>query len=410
MRRAEANPLDRELRRALESVALQLKACARCGLCAESCHFYLAEPEPANIPAAKARRLARLRGDALGSGTPAAQALVEAAFDRCTGCGRCALHCPAGVDVATVVRAARALLAAAGRVPQGIARTVENQLQTGNQMAIPREEFVETCAWLADELSQELGSPTALPVDVAGSRVLYLVNPREVKFFPLSLQAAAAIFRAAGESWTMSSRAFDVTNYGFFAGDARAGGELARRTLEQAARLGVSEIVLSECGHGYRSWRWESPGWLGAAHPIALRSSLELFEEYVDQGRIRLDPSRNDQPVTLHDPCNLVRTGGIVEPQRRLLQRAVQTFVEMTPSREQNFCCGGGGGLLAVGEHAARRVASGRIKAEQIRATGARVVACPCHNCADQLLELNKVYKLKVEIRSIAEILFDALA
>ena len=48
-------------------------------------------------------------------------------------------------------------------------------------------------------------------------------------------------------------------------------------------------------------------------------------------------------------------------------------------------------------------------KADQIRRTGARIVATPCHNCIDQLMELNKVYELNVEIKTVAEIVADAL-
>ncbi|MEE8640341.1 MAG: heterodisulfide reductase-related iron-sulfur binding cluster, partial [bacterium] len=78
-------------------------------------------------------------------------------------------------------------------------------------------------------------------------------------------------------------------------------------------------------------------------------------------------------------------------------------------NREQNFCCGGGGGMLSMSEYGDRRVASGEVKAEQIRATGAKIVAAPCHNCADQLLDLNKKYRLGVEIKAVVELVYEAL-
>jgi Fe-S oxidoreductase len=404
--------------------AAHLDACVRCGLCATSCHVFLSDADPRNAPVAKVESVARLyrrRHTWLGrllpwlagarDATPEAlDALQESVFGRCTGCGRCALHCSIGLDVGAIVKSGRRVLAAAQLVPDGIASTVRNQLTTGNQMAIPREEFRQTCAWLSQELALETGDPSArIPVDETGARMLYLVNPREVQFFPLSLQAAAGVFHRAGESWTVSSQVYDVTNYGFFAGDDAAAGELTRRVLDEAARLGVQEIVLSECGHGFRALRWEGPGWIGAEYPLPVRSVLELLEGYLDEGRIAVDPARVAERVTLHDPCNLVRWGGVSEPQRRVLRRATSSFVEMSPNREQNYCCGGGGGLLALAEHGARRVASGALKAEQIRATGAAIVACPCHNCADQLIELSRVYALDVEIKAVVEIVYDAL-
>lgn len=401
-----------------------LNACVRCGLCGSSCHIYRTEPEPENLPGVKAAKVAALYRryhTFLGRHWPqlvgahdlsaaTLQELTDAVYGRCTGCGRCGLHCSIGLDVGAVIRAGRAMVAAARQVPDGLQRTVDNQLNTGNQMAIPREELLSTADWLAQDLRIERGDDSiTIPVDQPGRRMLYLVNPREVKFFPLSLMAAAGVFHAAGESWTLSSRFYDVTNYGFFAGDDAAAGELTRRVIEEARALGVQEIVLSECGHGYRAFRWEGPNWLQKEYSLPMRSVLELLEEYLAQGRIRVDPGKNTVPATLHDPCNLVRWGGISEPQRRILRQVVTHFVEMHPNRTDNFCCGGGGGMLSMSEYGERRVASGAIKAEQIRATGAKIIATPCHNCADQLLEITKRYKLGTEVMAVVELVYAAL-
>ena len=95
--------------------------------------------------------------------------------------------------------------------------------------------------------------------------------------------------------------------------------------------------------------------------------------------------------------------------QRRVLRRVVKDFVEMTPNRQDNFCCGGGGGMLSMSDYGDRRVASGRIKADQIRATGAKIVATPCHNCADQLIEISKKYQLGPDVQAVVELVYSAL-
>ena len=64
---------------------------------------------------------------------------------------------------------------------------------------------------------------------------------------------------------------------------------------------------------------------------------------------------------------------------------------------------------MAMTRYASRRLKSGKIKADQIKATGAVVVASPCHNCIDALSELNKEYKLGVQVRSVCEIVAGAL-
>ncbi|MDQ7778413.1 MAG: (Fe-S)-binding protein, partial [Planctomycetota bacterium] len=394
------------LREAVQALgAYHLNACVRCGLCGETCHVYLAEPEPENLPGAKAAKVAahyrryhtflgRLIPALVGAREVTAESLdelVESVFGRCTGCGRCGFHCTIGLDVAGVIRIGRRMLAVSGRTPESLLRVVRSQIETGNQMAIPREELIATAEWLSQDLQTETGDPQAkLHLDEKGKRIMYLVNPREVKFFPLSLMAAAGVFHAARESWTISSKVYDVTNYGFFAADNSAAAELTRRVMDEARQLGVQEVVVSECGHGFRSFRWEGPNWTKAKYEVRVRSVLELLDDYIGTGRIKVDPGKNTEKVTLHDPCNLVRWGGIVAPQRRVLGRVVKDFVEMTPNRLNNYCCGGGGGMLAMAEYSDRRVASGKAKAEQIRKTGAKIVACPCHNCADQLTELSK--------------------
>lgn len=404
--------------------AYHLNGCVKCGLCGESCHVYLSEPEPENLPAVKAAKVIdiyRRYHTFLGKVAPwfvgaksiteqTLKDLVEAIYGRCTGCGRCGLHCSIGLDVAAVIRTGRQIVAAAGLVPADLQRTVENQLTTGNQMTIPIGELASTAEWLAEDLRIEMGDDSIkLPIDEKGKRILYLINPREVNYFPLSLMAAAGVFHAAGESWTLSSVFYDVTNYGLFTGDSASAAELTRRAIDEAKRLEVEEIILSECGHGFRSFRWEGPNWMEEAYPLPMRSVLELLEEYLADGRIKVDPAKNVERVTLHDPCNLVRWGGVSEPQRRVLRQVCQDFVEMTPNRKDNFCCGGGGGMLSMSEFGERRVASGKVKAEQVKATGAKIIATPCHNCADQLLELTKRYQLGTEILAVVELVYAAL-
>ncbi|MCK7476889.1 MAG: (Fe-S)-binding protein [Candidatus Moduliflexus flocculans] len=81
----------------------------------------------------------------------------------------------------------------------------------------------------------------------------------------------------------------------------------------------------------------------------------------------------------------------------------------MTPNRQKNYCCGGGGGQLSMTRYAKRRLAAGRIKADQNRQTAAEVVVAPCHNCIDQLSELNREYKLGTQVRTVIEAVADAL-
>jgi len=327
----------------------------------------------------------------------------------CTLCGRCTMHCPAGLSMPTLVRALRSRHVREGKVPGGLQATVDDSVRTGNNMAVTGDDFRETVEWVEEMLQSEVGDPGArIPLDKEGARVLYTLNPREVKYNPLTFLAVAKILHMAGEDWTLGTGSWDVTNYGLFSGDDAAATLIAGRLAAEAKRLRVQELVAAECGHGFWAMKWGMNHWLGGV-PFRVRSIVELVAEYIRDGRIVLDPSVHPQPVTYHDPCNLARKGGVVDEPRYILAHAVQEFREMYPNREHNYCCAGGGGLLSATEYAQTRLAKGEPKAEQIRATGASIVVTACHNCLDQLADINKHYKLKVTIKNLCELVADAL-
>jgi Fe-S oxidoreductase len=336
--------------------------------------------------------------------------MVDLLFGACTLCGRCTSHCSIGVDIAYLVHTGRELLSIMGNVPATLQSTVNAALQTGNNMAIPTDEFISTLAWLEDELRDEVQDPQAvIPLNKPDVDILYTLNPREPKFFPLSISAMAKVFYAAKERWTLSTAMYDVTNYAYFTGNTGEAATIAGRLYNEMQNLRAKRCVLAECGHGSRAFRWEAPNYLQRSFPFDTLTSVELLAEYVRDGRINLDKGKNPECVTLHDPCNLVREGGIVDEQRYVLSRAVSSFVEMTPHGVDNFCCGGGGGQLSMSEYGDRRMKIAEMKADQIRRTGAITVVAPCHNCVDQLIQINNKFKLGVNIKTLGEVVADAL-
>ena len=64
---------------------------------------------------------------------------------------------------------------------------------------------------------------------------------------------------------------------------------------------------------------------------------------------------------------------------------------------------------MTMTEFARRRLEAAKVKAEEIAATGAKIVATSCHNCLDQLAEINRHYKLGVEVKLLVELVADAL-
>jgi len=403
------------------SAADALESCVRCGLCAESCHYVLDDKDLRSLPAYKLnlvlrvfrRQVAgpgRLRRRAAGLSRDDIREWTDALYGRCSLCGRCSLNCAMGLNLPAVIRKGRAVLASLDLLPDGLDSTLSTARDSGNNMGIAREDWTATAAWLEEDLRIETGDPSLrLPMDEPGADVLYVINPREAKFYPLTLMAAAKLFHAAGRRWTLSSSAFDVTNYAYFTGDDALAALFAGRLRAAMDALRAKTLVLSECGHGFAANRWEAASWLAETSGREVRSVLEIVAEDAKAGRLRFDPSRHSKRVTLHDPCQLVRLGGIIEEPRTILKRAVADFAEMTPNRKDNYCCGGGGGQLSMTAYAARRRSAGRIKAAQISRSEAKIVASPCHNCLDQLSELNRHYKLGVEVKSVLELAAEAL-
>jgi len=401
-----------------------LNSCVHCGLCAESCIYFKATGDDRFTPARKVdlvasvyRRYCTFTGrlapwlvNARELNDDTTKEMVDLLFGACTMCGRCTMHCSIGVDIAYVVRTGRAMLSNMGMVPDSLQSTVKAAVETGNNMGIPVDEYVDTLKWMEEELADELNSKEArIPIDEPGKKILYTLNPREPKFFPLSISAMAKIFYAAGESWTLSSSMYDITNYAYFSGNQEEASMIAKRLWDEVEKLGSSMLVLAECGHGSRALRWESPNYFQKPFPFSVKTSVELIAGYLREGRIKLDKEKFKEVVTLHDPCNLVRNGGICNEQRYILKEFISDFREMAPYGTDNYCCGGGGGQLAMSEYNERRMKAGGIKAEQISKTGAKIVVSPCHNCVDQLSQINFAFKLNIQVKTLAEVVADAL-
>lgn len=405
---------------------LSLAACVHCGLCTDQCHYVLANPgDVTYAPAYKADRIRKLfkaHMDWTGRVAPwwvgarsvytdqELEELKDTVFGKCTNCRRCSLNCPMGVDMATFNRMARGLLVHIGVMPEGVAHVAKDQWEIGNQMGVLREDYLETLAWMEEELQSQYDDPTIkIPVDKPDADVLYTINPREAKYDPRTIAEAAAIFHSAGENWTMSTEGWDMTTFGLFNGDDELGGAVAARVYDAMEQLRARKLVISECGHGFRSTRCEGPNWAKRDLSFPMESAIFTMLNYIQEGRIQVDKSRNPEPVTYHDSCNLARSCGITEEPRQLLQLVCSDFREMHPNRAENFCCTGGGGAMSMSEYAPRRLKSAKVKAEQLRATGAKIVVTSCHNCVDGLFDLIRHYKLDMEVKLLVNMVAKAM-
>uniref|UniRef100_I2PXY7 Fe-S oxidoreductase n=1 Tax=Desulfovibrio sp. U5L TaxID=596152 RepID=I2PXY7_9BACT len=411
---AQARAAVRAIQNGPRALQLACDLCVRCGRCAKACHVSRASPERRHHPAGRAELLRAFfrRGQGPDAGTLAAWMRD---FYECTGCRRCAVFCPLGLDNSVITRKARSILHGLGLTPCRIAATQETSDAKGNNEGASLAAIRDMVRFLEEEAAGEHGAPIRIPLDERAD-VLFATASSEIIARPENLLGCAAFFHAAGISWTLSSRAFDAANFGLFSGDDAHLGRKNRLLHEACLDLGVRALVIGECGHAFRVARYMGGATSAPGLPYAVTDIFTLAADVLGRGGVTLDPSRNPEAVTYHDPCNFGRSGGIMEAPRQVLRACVADFREMRPNREENFCCGGGGGL-AVLETAEgtdrpdtfyefRMKVAGRMKLEQITATGAALVAAPCFNCLRQIEQLMDYHETGVRVTTVFE-LFD---
>jgi Fe-S oxidoreductase len=400
-----------------QPIVAALEVCARCGLCAEACHYYAADPKPEHIPAARAeelRKVYRREHDFLSRLAPkwtGAQRLTEArlaqladiAFHKCTLCYRCTVNCPMGLDTPLLMSTVRAMATAGGAAPEILEILADAAIEKGRDPESFLGFFKDGIADMEKELQAMTGNPNArIPIQKKGAKKLYVALAGAHTVLPV-----AAIFETVGEDWTLSI--YEAANYGVFLGDASRARTIAKRIVDEARELGVEEIVISECGHAYYAMRWVAPNWFGDEFTFRVRSIVEVLAEYVQDGRLNLDPAANPEPITYHDSCNLGRKGGVLEEPRAVLRATTTHFRELTPNRDEAYCCGGGGGLVATPEVFEVRLAAGKPKVDQIRRSGAQVVVAACENCRLQIGELKDHYGADYTVTALADLVVKAM-
>jgi Fe-S oxidoreductase len=392
--------------------AFQLEACVRCGQCADACHFYIVTRDPRYTPVYKLRPMLRAyqRERApfatlkrrLGLAPPevAAAELAEWSellYDACNLCGRCTLACPMGIDIAGLVRRAREGMSAAGFAPADLYKAAERALDSGSPVGI---------GWptLKPQIkNQEQETGLKIPVDVEGADYLVILSSIEIAAFPETIGALARIFSQAKLSWTLPSAGFEATNIGVQIGSRDVAAALLSRIVETAERLKVKYVISPECGHAYMALRWEGPNLLGRPYPFKVVHIVELLDQLVREGRLRTH-GKDGRRLAFHDPCQLVRRGGITEAPRRVMGGVSARVVEMPSSGVANFCCGGGGGVSAIRRAEKLRFAAFECKKQQLETAGAEALVTACANCRNVLEEAIDNYRMTLPVLGLTEL------
>lgn len=429
--------------RGLQPLKLTMEFCAKCNTCSDACHIYQgSNGDEIYRPSFRVDVLRRMYnryftpGGKLLPGFTGADVevnwesiarLAELSY-RCNLCRRCAQVCPMGLDNGLVAKEIRKLFSQEmGIAPTPVhAKGTELQLKTGSSTGLTKPAFLDTLEFLEEDIEERTGRKIKFPIDKKGADVLLMHNAGEFITWPENPAAFAILLDEAGIDWTLSSEmlGYDSVNYGIWYDDFQAK-KVAMKHFEVARKLGVRRIVVGECGHAHKAIAVAADRMASAEQRVPVESFLPLMADLVRKGKLKFDPSKNDFPVTLHDPCNVVRQMGIVMPQREILKVIAPQFREMTPNGVDNYCCGGGSGFAIMSSYNFgdfRDKVSARTKWAQIinafkdefeNPEIIKYVCAPCSNCKGTIRELLKEYKAtanyNVQYGGLVELMVNAL-
>ena len=391
-------------------------SCVRCGICAESCLFYTETGDPRYTPIYKTEPMRKLWKQEysfwgkfarkLGISEPMTEADLadweELVYDGCSMCGRCSMVCPLGVDISMVIFKVKHALAVAGFSPEGLVGATQRAVDIGSPMGIT----LKTVQAMIKHVEADTG--LAVPMDVEGAEYLALLSSNEIALYPEYLESLVKIFDHAGVSWTLSSEAFEATNAGLQLGNKAIAGKLVQRVVDGAEKLKVKTVISPECGHAYTALRWEGPNFIGKAYPFRVVHILELLDELQANGSLKTTGMETAR-LTFHDPCSIVRRGGIQAQPRNLLRPIAQNFIEMADHGSMNWCCGGGGGVSSNERAEDLKLTAFNRKKSQIEDIEVEAVVTACSNCRMVMEDGTEANEMEMPILGLTELIAEHL-
>jgi Fe-S oxidoreductase/nitrate reductase gamma subunit len=163
--------------------------------------------------------------------------------------------------------------------------------------------------------------------------------------------------------------------------------ELARKNFSRFKQYNVQKIV-TLCPHCFNTLKNEYPSLMdnstsGSRSSFEVIHATEFVMTLIEEKRI-LSKYPISKTITIQDPCYLGRINHIYDPLREIINFVSGLkFKELSRSRENGFCCGGGGGRMWLHENLGRRIS--QIRAAEISETGVDLLGTACPYCQSML-------------------------
>ena len=396
--------------------AFRLESCIHCGICADSCHFYIATEDPQYTPIWKVEPFKQAYKREAGAFAPLFRLLglkrkvtadqlanwQHLLFDSCNMCGRCSLICPMGIDVAALIEQARHAMFEAGLAPKELYQKAAHQLATG-QPEVSAEPYREQLLAIGTRFGVEI------PLDEPEAELMLCVPRTDIEHYPKTVAALAQVMRHLGVSHTFRSDGLVAENYGYFAGGKAWQRDISLRLIEQAIACKAKVLIVPECGHAYSALRWEAADLYGKPLPFKVRSVTEFLAEELQAGRLKLGAASTGS-TTFHDPCQLVRKGGVNNAPRALMKAMGVDLHELKNHGGFAFCCGGGGGVIDIERAAPLRYRTMENKLREIDDTGAQTFLTTCSDCRRTFDDAQAHFNWEKSPHSLLELVADNLS
>ena len=389
---------------------LGFDACVQCGKCEAACPAFAAG-QPLNPKKLIQDMVVGLAGgtDAKFAGSPYPgkaigehrgnphQPIVNGLVDAdtlwsCTTCRACVEECPMMIEhVDAIVDMRRYLTLEKGATPNKGAEVLENLIATDNPGGFAPGGRLNWAADLNLPLLSDKGNCNVL--FWVGDGAFDMRNQRTLRAFVKVLKAAKVDFAVLGleerDSGDVARRLGDEATFQL----------LATRNIQTLAKYSFKRIVTCD-PHSFHVLKNEYGAFNGN---YQVQHHSTFMAELIGDGALNLGQHKGSS-VTYHDPCYLGRYNGEYEAPRHVLRALGIEVKEMQRSGFRSRCCGGGGGAPITDIPGKQRIPDMRM--EDIRETGAELVAVGCPQCTAML---EGVVEPRPLIKDIAELVADAL-
>jgi Fe-S oxidoreductase len=335
------------------------------------------------------------------SGPPLlADAISPEEFWACTSCMACVAQCPVCAEpLDKIIDLRRYQVMGEGQLPveaRGMIRDLDIYGDVQGKGAAHRED------WAMHRAVPVLG-PEAAETDIllwvgcAGS-----YHPRNQQ----TSRAMVKILQTAGIRFAILGKAERCCgDPARRLGDEALFQRLAQQNIEQFNRYSAHTVV-TLCPHCLNTLKNEYPA-LGCQ--LTVVHAIEYVMGLLDAGRLQLKYPLAKK-LAVHDACYLGRYNGVYKAPRQLCQNVPGLMLsELTRSRENSFCCGGGGGRMWLHEHGGKNI--NVVRAEEIAESHVEIIGTSCPYCLVMLDDGVKSLELEKTpvVSDIIDIVADAL-